>query len=159
MAIAVLALLPLAACSKTDDQPAVREIFGTPPVITAEPIISPNPSSVVCDMTDPYRFIAQRDFPFLDPNQVAADLDDLVVGMTYTEIEFVVVVADEDDDPAIPGQEGILAVTATFVPPGQPEGSTKEEQSLVLFDDGSQNKFSYTQIGTVDIICESYCRP
>ncbi|MCZ6694988.1 MAG: hypothetical protein O7A63_00470 [Acidobacteria bacterium] len=155
MAVAVLALLPLAACSKTDDQPIVREIFGTPPVITSATIAAFDKREVRCDMTDPYRFIAQRDFPFLDQNQVAIDLDDLEVGMDYTEITFSVAVIDDDDDPDIAGQDNILAVTATFVPPGQPDdGSTKEEQSLVLFDDGSLNEFSFTQIGTVDLVCD-----
>ena len=183
-AVAVLALLPLAACSKTDDQPAVREIFGTPPVVTGTPTIELTETEVTCDLTDPYRFIAQRDFCALecddqsgsdcfmiddacgragkcvevclvDLDQVAADFEDLEIGMTYTEIAFSVSIADEDDDPSIPGQDDILAVTVTFIPPGQPDdGSTREEQSLVLFDDGSQNRFSYTQIGTVDIVCD-----
>ena len=156
MALAVLALLPLAACSKTDDQPEVREIFGSPPVITQTPILNLNQTDVICDMTDPYRYIAQRDFGFLDQNQIAADFEDLEVGMTYTEIEFLVAVADEDDDPAIPGSDEILAVTATYVAPGQPDDEDAppmNEETLVLFDDGSMNKFSYTQIGATDFIC------
>lgn len=151
-AMAALALLPLAACSKTDDEPAVREIFGTAPLITQQPSITvDNEAHLNCDVADAYRFVAQQ-FG-LDPNLVAADLADLEVGMDYTEFEISVTVADEDDDPAVPGQDDILAVTATFVPPGQPEGDTMEEESLVLFDDGSANKFSYTQIGTTNLVC------
>ncbi len=152
-----MALLPLAACSKTDDQPGVRQIFGASPVITADPIVTSNETQLDCDVINPNLFIAQRDFPFLDQNQVAADFADLKMGMIYTELELLVEVADEDDDQAIPGVEDILAVTATYVPPGQPdhEGAPpKAEHSLVLFDDGSQNKFSFTQIGTVDLICD-----
>ncbi|MEE9292047.1 MAG: hypothetical protein V3U83_03860, partial [Acidobacteriota bacterium] len=159
-AIAVLALLPLAACSKTDDQPGVRQIFGASPVITGTPIVNSTEIQLDCnqEVIDAYRFISQRDFGgFLDQNQVAADFMDLEVGMIYTELVLLVDVADEDDDKTIPGVEDILAVTATYVPPGQPDNEDsppKQEHSLVLLDDGSQNNFSYTQIGSIDIVCD-----
>ncbi len=149
---AAVALLPLMACSKTDDQPDQRRIFGSPPIITATPIVRANPSEVRCDFTNVFISLG------------APPDGTLIVGMKYSELEFVVPVSDPDSDPdPANGQDDILAVTATFVPPGQPGDVVQDEQSLVLFDDGGANKFSFTQIGSFNVDCTSgppvSCKP
>ena len=98
--------------------------LATPPVgsptIVGTPTVDLIETDVRCDMTDIFLFVISLEsgFDFLDKDQLAADLEDLEIGMEYTELSFSVEVADPDDDPAIPGQEDILAVTATYVPPG-----------------------------------------
>jgi hypothetical protein len=147
MALSVV-LLPILACSKTDDIPAQREIFGAPPVIVnAE--LRVNETSTTCDFTDEYNVWLRDSGLPLEVNRP------LFVGIGYTELDFEVHISDADSDPNVPGEDDILAVTATYVPPGQGggDGTIVTEESLVLFDDGSANKFSYSQQGSVNIKC------
>lgn len=138
-----LALLPLGACSKTQDTAPETKIFGQPPVFESTPILDPGlPESVSCDFTNAFNVGL--------PKRLGANLQvagPVFVGGTYTQLAMHAKVSDPN------GLSDILLVSASFIP--DPTATVKQEATLVLFDDGSTLKFDYTQTGIVEEDCNS----
>jgi hypothetical protein len=142
IALSIL-LLPIMACSKSEDIPVQREIFGTPPTIL-NATVNVNETETLCDLTDELNVWLGQDV-----------LTSLNLGLAYTELFFDVHVTDADSVDSVPGEDNILAVTATYVAPGQDPDAIVVEDSLVMFDDGSVNKFSYSQQSSINLDCST----
>ncbi len=160
---ALLSLAALAAlsCSKTQDTAPERRVFGDPPTIQSVDESFDPQAIISCDFTNivsaslcefgiidvqpqtgtgftvvfsgpnrEVRTIVYSDTPSSEPG--------IFIEGTHGEFIFKVKVTDPNSVPG--GQTNILLVSSSFV---QPE--TNVETSLVLFDDGSSNQFSYPQ--------------
>jgi hypothetical protein len=104
-----------------------------------------NETETVCDLTDALNVWLGMDI-LTEP---------LLLGMRYTELAFNAHVTDPDSDPSVPGEDDVLGVTATYVRTDQDPRFIRDEWSLVLFEDGSANKFSYTQQASVNLDCST----
>ncbi len=119
----ILVVLGFAGCSKTQDTAPGTRIFGRPPVIEGQPQLDATPSTVSCDFTEAldYKYRAQMLAP-------------TVFGATFSHFKLTVKVSDPDSTD--PGRKNdILLVSASYIVPGG--GTTQNEITLVLFDDGS----------------------
>ncbi len=160
-ALVSIALLAVLACSKTADTAPERRIFGSPPTIqSVEPNIYDQQATAgpcdfsavaisllisaasICDAqpqvgrgwnpsTDAqgHRIILYSDVPTAAPG--------VFLNGTYTEVSFVAKVTDPESTAQ---QSNILLVSASYAPLQSPY-----EDTLVLFDDGSQINFSFPQ--------------
>jgi len=131
------AFLALLGCSKTQDTAPETRVFGQPPVIES---VSATPDTIAtasCDFTEMFLF----NEGFCD--DFATLLGRVTVEARYTEVLLEVIVTDPDDPaPPAPGTD-ILLVSASYVVDGG--GGTPTENTIVLFDDGSQILFPFSQ--------------
>jgi hypothetical protein len=139
-ALICTAFLALLGCSKTQDTAPETRVFGQPPVIQSVSA-TPNPAAIAsCDFTDMFLINKELcdDFPML--------LGRVTVEARYTEVIIEATVTDPDDPiPPAPGTD-ILLVSASYV---IDSGSgTPTENTIVLFDDGSQILFPFGQKST-----------
>ncbi|HET6278355.1 MAG TPA: hypothetical protein VFG08_06200 [Candidatus Polarisedimenticolia bacterium] len=137
------AFLALLGCSKTQDTAPETRVFGEPPVIQSVGS-DPDPVTVAsCDFTD--IFLINRGFCSSFPTLIGP----VTVEARYTEVILEARVTDPDD-PAPPATgTDILLVSASYV---LDSGSgTPSENTIVLFDDGAQIAFPFTQkdVGTL----------
>jgi hypothetical protein len=142
------------ACSKTQDTAPDRRVFGSPPTIQSVETDNPpwfDPKKPIsCDFTQ----VIEAMICFLGgpsdlqaikgggwTNGVIDPVDSAEAGVfiegTYGEAIFRVRASDPDSTPA---QNNILLVSSSFK-----EIESNTEVSLVVFDDGSFNKFKNTQ--------------
>ncbi len=142
-----LALIPLTACSKTEDKAPETKIFGRPPVIEQVVPFTTTQVTVSCDFTNAFNY----SLPILLGSNVQI-AGPLLIGGIYTQINMEVKVSDPDS-PADPTKTDILLVSASFIP--DPLVKTPEEVTLVLFDDGGTLKFDYPQSGSVYEDCST----
>ena len=154
-----MALVLSVGCSKTEDDSPESRVFGSPPVIeNIRPTVDPS-QMAVCDFTDFFTAGGQqfcRDILpcVLNEDRTACEtigdgiIDDtpiyddggVRIVSTYTEVRLDVTVSDPD---SIAGsQSDVLFVGASFLTGEEPN---QEEETLVLFDDGSTNVFQFTQ--------------
>jgi hypothetical protein len=154
--ILVMVAIATFSCSKTQDTAPERRVFGDPPVIeTVEPNFFEAQRHIECDFTPIMRgffcpffgndveFIAGRGWQLVPPHDsgpISAEPGVFIDG-DFGEITLKVKVSDPDSPPP-PGQTNILLVSASY-PDTDP--ANKTESSLVLFDDGSFNKFKFPQ--------------
>ncbi|MBI1951984.1 MAG: hypothetical protein HYS34_11565 [Acidobacteria bacterium] len=157
----LFALLPLAAlatlsCSKTQDTAPERRIFGDPPTIQTveqnffDPAfhVSCDFSEIVvgqvCELSGEAKIIVE---PQPGPGWVRGRKPGLgsvvnpeagvFVEGTYGEATMRVTVTDPNSTSA---QNNILLVSASFIKP-----DSKNEDSIVMFDDGAENHFMFPQ--------------
>jgi hypothetical protein len=147
VAALVMGLLASLACSKTQDTTPERRFFGQPPVIESVNFDPPDGSQteIVCDVTEQmFASICVQD----GVTGVELFPDFINVRINYTEGRLDAVVTD----PNTTEEEGsdILLVAASFV---LGEEDSLEENTLVLFDDGSTNTFPFEQTGTRNMNC------
>lgn len=157
----LFALLPLAvlttlSCSKTQDTAPERRIFGDPPTIQSVPQdFFDDAFHVRCDFTEilvkqicelsgegRISVEAQPGVGWVrgrDPALGSIPTTDagVFVEGTYGEATFKVKAVDPNSTPE---QNNILLVSASYIQP-----DSKSETSLVLFDDGAENKFMFPQ--------------
>lgn len=163
-----LAFLAVLSCSKTQDTAPERRIFGNPPTIqSVDPVFYEPEATAKCDFTD-IAFNLFCDFQFSDvevqagrgwtlvsgnPDPVFSDVPSATAGVfiegTYSRLTFKVKVTDPESTPQ---QSNILLVSSSYV---QSEGGSdsQSENSLVLFDDGSENEFDIAQKASVFGVC------
>ena len=166
---AILPLVALASlsCSKTQDTPPERRVFGDPPkILSVEPMPPDITKFATCDFTEIMRKkfceLGVYDIDFQAgggwlPNDNIPDSTDpgVFIEGNYDEINLRVRVTDPNSPPP-PGQSNILLVSASFP---DPRDQVKEETSLVLFDDGSVTQFKFPQnVKTVgeDCVIDSF---
>jgi hypothetical protein len=97
-------------------------------------MVDPN-ALASCDFTD--MFLAARGF--CDDSPILAG--PVMVESTYTEVTFEVTVTDPDDPP--PPDTDVLLVAASYITTDA--AGNAQEDTLVLFDDGSQVPFPFGQ--------------
>jgi len=150
LAATAAGLMLFAGCSKSEDQAAKRQLFGSPPQITSVtiPDESQQIRTVTCDFTT---VLKGRLCDLGAPMDIQEDGPITLVGR-YTEAVFEVTVTDSD------GIDNLLFVGASYVKP-----DTTQESTLVLFDDGSVNRFPQSQadqlsgVGQDCIVNETQC--
>jgi hypothetical protein len=128
-------------CSKTADTHPATRLFGSPPVIQSVDLSKAAGTGVaVCD----YAPVLQGIFceNGIDP-ATFPNFPQILITANYSESKFDIKVTDPDSTPA---QSDVLLVTASYLNNNTPP---QTEVSLVIFDDGSQNKFTVTQAGNV----------
>jgi hypothetical protein len=130
-----------AGCSKSEDLPASRQLFGSPPQITSVVLTDPTQqySTVSCDFTE---IVLAVLCPLGAPPDIKATAPIQLFGK-YTEAVFQVKVSDPE------GIENVLFVGASYVRPSSKDDEDdglKNESTLVLFDDGSANEFPQGQV-------------
>lgn len=137
LAVAAAGLMVSVGCSKSEDLPASRQLFGSPPQITSVVLTDPaqQNSTVTCDFT---AIVLASLCPLGAPPDIQASAPIQIHG-NYTEAVFQVKVSDPE------GIENVLFVGASYVRPEGDEEGTKES-TLVLFDDGSANEFPQGQV-------------
>jgi len=151
--IVVMVAIATFSCSKTQDTAPERRVFGDPPAIeTVEPNFFDPLRHVECDFTTimsgffcerslhDIQFVAGAGWP-VDPSRTPSATPGVFIEGDFGEITFKVKVSDPNSPPP-PGQTNILLVSASYP---DPDPATKTETSLVLFDDGSFNKFKFPQ--------------
>lgn len=130
LAATAAGLVLFAGCSKSEDQAANRQLFGSPPQIEQAVLnsVETQQVSTACDFTDMLvkRFCSE--FTTVEP------LGPIVFSGTYTLARFTVKVTDQE------GVGDVLFVGASY---SKPDSDT--ESTLVLFDDGSANRFPQGQ--------------
>lgn len=156
----LVALLPLAAlatlsCSKTQDSAPERRIFGDPPqILTVDQNFFEPAFHVRCDFSD---IVVGQICELSGDSKITVEPQagpgwvkgrglgtgpDIGPGIfvegTYGEANMKVKATDPNSTPA---QSNILLVSASY----RLQPPSKVEQSLVLFDDGSENKFMFPQ--------------
>src|SRR5262245_49483482 len=157
--IFVMVAIASLSCSKTQDTAPERRVFGDPPVIeTVEPNFFDSQGHVECDFSEimqgyfsPFFGVPCSDVTFVAGNgwQLAEPHDSgplspgpgVFIEGQFGEITLKVKVSDPNSPPP-PGQTNILLVSASYP---DPDPANKTESSLVLFDDGSFNKFKFPQ--------------
>jgi len=125
-------LTVLTACSKSEDVPAGQTLFGSPPQIEVVALTDPGQqtSTVSCDFTT---ILVGRLCALGAPPDIQPDGPITIVGR-YTQAVFQVTVSDPE------GIENLLFVGASYVKP-----DSTQESTLVLFNDGSENRFPQSQ--------------
>lgn len=152
--ILVMVAIATLSCSKTQDTAPERRVFGDPPQIeTVEPNFFDTEHHLECDFTTVMKsFFCQffgNDITFLpgpgwqvqvphDGGPVSAE-GGVFLDTVFSEVSFKVKVSDPNSST---GQSNILLVSASYQ---DPDPANKTESSLVLFDDGSFNKFKFPQ--------------
>lgn len=149
------------SCSKTQDTAPERRVFGDPPVIeTVEPNFFDAQKHISCDFTSVMEgyfcqfpefasgveFVAGPGWQLTEPHDsgpMSSEPGVFIEG-DFGEITLKVKVTDPNSPPP-PGQTNVLLVSASY-PDTDP--ANKTETSLVLFDDGSFNKFKFPQKGS-----------
>ncbi len=144
-----LALLPVAACSKTQDTAPQTKIFGLPPVFKTAPSLGPpSQRTVLCDFTLAVNAVLQSQGLQASPGPV-------MIGGIYTQFLFQAQVTDPN---STQGNNDVILVSASGVI-GASSSTIPEETTLVLFDDGSnstQNSFTFLQEGSlITLACSS----
>lgn len=156
LAVAVLATL---SCSKTADTAPERRIFGDPPSIQSVNFNFETNASASCDFT---KILVDQmcSFGYPDVQPIAGagwNLDTstkpdptvfyapnpsttpgIFIEATYSRATFNVKVTDPNSVPGV--KNDVLLVSSSFV-----QAESTSEISLVLFDDGSSNKFKIAQ--------------
>jgi len=147
LAATAAGLMLFAGCSKSEDQAAKRQLFGSPPQITSVVVTDPSQqaSPLSCDFTE----IMKGRLCYLGaPPDMQEDAPITVFGK-YTKAVFEVTVTDQD------GIDDLLFVGASFEKPG-----SDFESTLVLFDDGSMNEFPQSQVdqlsGPQDCVADEF---
>ena len=180
-----LAFLAVLSCSKTQDTAPERRIFGSPPTIqSVDPVFYEPESFAQCNFTDiVIALFCQSGFLDTEPQTgngwtvaanpdgtdrhiVYSDVPSAAAGVfiegTYSKLTFKVKATDPESTAQ---QSNILLVSSSYVQSGGGSGSLNEN-SLVLFDDGSETEFAFQQktnvfedcnVDIVNGICE--CRP
>lgn len=129
--------LALLGCSKTQDTAPETRVFGDPPVISGVDA-DPNPTAVAsCDFTD----VFLNKFELCDDSAILSG--PVMIESRYTEVTVRATVTDPDDPPAPSTETDVLLVSASYV---TDSGSgTPSEDTIVMFDDGSQILFPFSQ--------------
>jgi len=162
-----VALLAVMSCSKTQDTAPERRIFGSPPTIQTVTSSITTQSRVSCDFTIvAYGLFCNGGFVDIQPQTgrgwtiggtdsqgnhiiVYSDVPTTDPGVfiegSYTELTLIAQVSDPESTPQ---QNNVLLVSASFQP-----ADSKNESTLVLFDDGSQVNFPIEQRATVQEDC------
>jgi len=166
---AMLAMVALAtvSCSKTQDTAPERRVFGDPPTIQhvddQESVFYNKDKFIQCDFSqvmsdylceqggiNNVQFQAGGGYP-PDPSRSDSPVGGVFIEGKYGEITLRAQVTDPNSPPP-PAPSNILLVSASYPEPPPP---FKTETSLVLFDDGSFNKFRFPQrIIQVGLACE-----
>jgi len=137
-AVLCVGYLALLGCSKTADTAPETRVFGDPPVIQSASTVV-DPSAVAsCDFTN--MFLA---YSGLREDSAILTGGGVFVESKYTEVVIQATVTDPDD-PAPPATgTDVLLVSASYV---TDDGSgTPTEETIVMFDDGSQVPFPFSQ--------------
>ncbi len=149
-AATVAGLTVLTGCSKSEDVPVGNTLFGSPPQIQVVSVTEPaqQTSTVTCDFTT---ILKGRLCALGAPTDIQEDGPITIVGR-YTEAVFQVTVSDPE------GIENVLFVGASYVKP-----DSTQESTLVLFNDGSENRFPQSQaeqgsgVGQDCVVNETEC--
>jgi len=163
-AILPLVALAILSCSKTQDTAPERRIFGDPPVIqSVEPDIFNGDQQVNCDFAgvisgffcengiQNVEFQAGKGWPDDGDPSTDSDIPGVFIEGHYSEVTLKARVTDPNSPPP-PAQSNILLVSASY---RDPDPQIKKETSIVLFDDGSSNKFTFPQkVTKVGEACE-----
>jgi hypothetical protein len=153
--LTVVALATL-SCSKTQDTAPERRVFGDPPTILhvddQESLYYKKDKSIECDfsqiMSDYFcekggvpnvQFQPGGGYPS-DPTRPDSPVGGVFIEGKYSEITLRAAVTDPNSPPP-PAPSNVLLVSASY--PEPPSFTT--ETSLVMFDDGSVNKFKFPQ--------------
>jgi hypothetical protein len=167
-----LAFLAVLSCSKTQDKAPERRIFGNPPTIqSVDPVFYEPDFPAQCNFTDIVTALfcqfgvldlevqAGRGWTVVtDPDGsnrriVFSDVPSAAAGVfiegTYSRLTFKVKATDPESTPQ---QSNILLVSSSYV---QTEGGSgsQNENTLVLFDDGSENEFGFAQNANIGEDC------
>src|SRR5437867_8224327 len=138
---AVLSLVALAAlsCSKTQDTPPGRRVFGDPPkILSVDPLPPDLTKHARCEFTEIMRSYYCK-FNIHDVQFMAGGV---FIEGDYDEVVLRAKVTDPNSPPP-PGQSNILLVSASF--PEPLINPPVKETTLVLFDDGSNTRFPVPQ--------------
>jgi len=154
---AMLAMVALAAvsCSKTQDTAPERRVFGDPPTIQhvddQESVFYNKDKFIQCDFSQVMSdYLCENSIPNVDfqpgggyppdASRPPSQAGGVFIEGKYGEITLKARVTDPNSPPP-PAPSNILLVSASYPEPP----SFKTETSLVMFDDGSFNKFRFPQ--------------
>jgi len=157
-AVFFLVALSALSCSKTQDTPPERRVFGDPPrILSVDPLPADLTQHADCPFTEVMRSYYCKfnihDVQFMagggwappgapDDGIPDSTVPGVFIEGTYDEVVLRAKVTDPNSPPP-PGQSNILLVSASF-----PEPLTNppvKETTLVLFDDGSNTRFPVPQ--------------
>src|SRR5262245_41755365 len=149
-----LAILSTVACSKTQDTAPEKRLFGDPPTIQTlnkdtfwnpvKPIscdFSQTVITMICGLGGPSDLVPQKGNGWTHGvigSEESAEPGIFIEG-TFGEANFMAKVSDPDSPPK-PEASNVLLVSASYK-----HQDSSAETSLVIFDDGSFNKFQNTQ--------------
>jgi len=166
-----LTFVAVLSCSKTQDTAPERRIFGNPPTIqSVDPVFYEPDAAAECDFTDIMTAFF-GDFEICDVQAqtgigwtvardpdgeriiVYSDVPSAAAGVfiegTYSRLTFKVKATDPESTPQ---QSNILLVSSSYLQSGDGSGS-QNENTLVLFDDGSENEFAFEQQASIFEAC------
>lgn len=148
-AVVCVGFLALLGCSKTQDTAPETRLFGDPPVIQSVDVRFDTNRIAMCDFTIPFLFPREANrmcsfFPIFTQGGITLEA-------RYTEVVIEATVTDPND-PAPPSTEtDVLLVSASYVV--NSGSQIPDENTIVMFDDGSQIAFPFDQKSSVNQAC------